>query len=120
MANRKCIACGAEYSYCPNCSGPDRHAPYWKSQFCSEDCKTIWDTCTQFNFGKVTKAEAKSILSQISIKDKKEYAQCIQRDFETIFKEDIKAKRSKRSMIKPIDDAMVLDKTEHEVVEQED
>lgn len=30
--NRICLTCGAEYQYCPNCSGA-KDVPAWKTEF---------------------------------------------------------------------------------------
>ena len=122
--NRKCFCCSTRYSYCPNCSGADRIAPSWKATFCSEDCMTIWTTCTKFNMGKLTKLESKSIISEINLKPFSEYVQCVQRDLGVILKEDPRPKRSRRAEIKPIDEAVnieptFIEETIHEVVTQE-
>lgn len=65
---------------------------------------TIWTTCTRYNMGRLTKAEAKSIISELSLKPISEYAACVQRDLGVILKEDPKPKRSKRTEIKPVDE----------------
>lgn len=57
MANRKCIVCGAEYSYCPTCS-KDRKKPRWMSQFDKEDCKIIFETGCAFEQGTIDASEA--------------------------------------------------------------
>lgn len=97
--NRKCICCSTEYSYCPNCGGPDKLKPSWYSEFCSEDCKDLWMTATKFNMGMVEKKDAKEIISALSLKDKSEYAKCVQTDLDNIFKDEekvpTKAKKSK-------------------------
>ena len=124
VKNRKCFTCGNQYSYCPDCSTSDKLSPSWKATFCSEDCMTIWTTCTKFNMGKLTKSEAKSIISERELKPISEYAQCVQKDLGVIMKEEPKPKRSKRTDIKPIDEVANIEPTFieeiiHEVVEQE-
>lgn len=88
--NRKCICCNTVYSYCPSCSGPDRLKPSWYSEFCCESCKDLWSTATKFNMGLIDKAEAKNIISNLSLKDKSEYVNSVQRDIEHILKEEPK------------------------------
>ena len=124
VKNRKCFCCSTNYSYCPDCSTSDKLSPSWKATFCSEDCMTIWTTCTKFNMGKLTKQEAKSIISEINLKPFSEYAQCVQKDLEVILKEGPKPKRSRRTEIKPIDEVeniepTFIEETIHEVVLQE-
>lgn len=111
--NRKCICCSTEYSYCPDCSGPDRLKPSWYSEFCSEDCKDLWLTATKFNMGMVEKKDAKDIISALNLKDKSEYVKCIQRDLDVILAEEPK-KRGKRAEMKIIDE--FADIESHEVV----
>lgn len=124
ILNKKCFCCSTRYSYCPDCSTSDKLAPSWRATFCSEDCMTIWTTCTRYNMGRFTKSEAKSIISELSLKPISEYAPCVQRDLGVILKEDPKPKRSKRVEIKPIEEVAnieptFIEETTCEVVEQE-
>lgn len=112
MANiRKCFCCSTRYSYCPNCSGADRLKESWYATFCSEDCMTIWTTCTKFNMGRLTKSEAKEIISALTLKPTSEYVPCVQRDLGVIMKEDSKPKRSRRAEIKPVDEVVDITPT---------
>lgn len=125
VKNRKCFCCSVNYSYCPDCSTSDKLAPSWKATFCSEDCMIIWTTCTRYNMGRLTKPEAKEIISALSLKPISEYAACVQKDLAVILKEDPKPKRNKRIEVKPIDEAANIEPTfteetiHHEVVIQE-
>lgn len=106
IKTRKCLSCGKSYDFCPDCSGADRLAPAWKAEFCCEDCKTLWSTATKFNMGKLTKAEAKAIISALDLKPAEQYVACIQRDLKNIMAEDPKPKRGKRSAMTIIDEAI--------------
>ena len=103
---RKCLSCGKSYDFCPDCRGADRLAPAWKSEFCCEDCKTLWSTATKFNIGKLTKAEAKAIIASIELKPAEQYVACIQRDLKNIMFEESKPKRGKRTAMAIIDEAI--------------
>ena len=107
--NKQCLCCGTKYSFCPDCSGVDRFAPAWKATFCSDDCKTIWHTAIEYNFGNITKHDAKKIISSINLKQTEKYVKCIQRDLENIFKEESKPKRVKRIEPKHVDDVVVVE-----------
>lgn len=111
--NRKCICCSKQYSYCPNCGGTDRLKPYWYSEFCSEECKGVWDIATRYNMQLISKQEAKTVLSKYDLVDISKYVACVQRDLENIYKEEPTAKRGKRVEINPVDEAA------HEVVTKE-
>lgn len=93
--NRQCICCGTQYTYCPDCGGVDRMKPTWYAEFCCEECKELWLTATKYNMQLITKEEAAKILSGLTLKDKSEYADCVQRDLANIFAEEPKAKAPK-------------------------
>ena len=105
--NRKCSTCGIKYSYCPNC---DRNAPSWMAGFHAENCKNIFQLCTQYNVGLLTKEQAQEALNACDLSNKENFAECIKRDFNNIFAEEPK-KRGKKAEV-------VHDEAIHEVVEQ--
>nr|DAH39509.1 MAG TPA: hypothetical protein [Caudoviricetes sp.] len=102
--NRKCLCCSTRYSYCPSCSRADALLPTWHAEFCSEECMTLWQTATKYNMNKLTKSEAKGIISNLQLKPVSEYVTCVQRDLENILKEEPKPKRGKRIEVQPIDE----------------
>lgn len=106
IKSRKCSACKTSYSYCPDCIGADRLAPAWKSEFCCSECKDLWYTATKFNMGKLTKAEAKTIISALDLKPADQYVACIQRDLQNILAEEPKPKRGKRATLSIFDEAI--------------
>lgn len=118
--NRKCVTCGEKYSYCPNC---DRKAPYWMTEFHDENCKNIFQLCTQYNVGLLTKEQAQEALSACDLSNKENFAECIQRDFANIFAVEAQPKkRGKRAEMQIIDDAMpevARVELAHEVIEIE-
>jgi hypothetical protein len=89
----------------------------------------IWTTATKYNLNKITKSEAKSIISKLTLKPTAQYVACVQRDLKTILAEEPKPKRAKRVDIKPIDEAIpetvietvesaALNEESHEVVDK--
>ena len=64
--NRKCIMCGAEYSYCPKC-GKDVDKPTWMNLFNDENCNEIYTIVTQFRDGYIDKDVAVERLSKCDI-----------------------------------------------------
>lgn len=131
IKERKCLSCAKSYEYCPDCSRADKLAPAWKAQFCSEPCATLWATLTKFGMNRLTKSEAKSIISELDLKPIESYVPCVQRDFYKVMRSDKKPKRGKHIEIKPIDEVMDVESTvvesviesiveeSHEVVLQE-
>ena len=116
--NKTCMACKTKYSYCPNCSRADALKPTWYSEFCSETCKELWLTLTRYNMNRITKSEAKSVISELDIKPIDNYVDCVKRDYNKVMAEDKKPKRNKRIEIKPVDEAMDIE-SEPIVVELE-
>lgn len=131
IKERKCLSCATAYKYCPSCSRVDALKPAWASQFCSESCATLWTTLTKFGMDRLSKSEAKSIISELDLKSIESYVPFIQRDYAKVMAEEKKPKRGKRIEIKPIDDAIEVEPTiveqtiesiveeSHEVVKQE-
>lgn len=95
--NRKCICCETQYSYCPNCGGIDRLKPYWYSEFCSEECKDIWDIATRYNMQLMSKQEAKSALGKYDLSDTSKYVECVQRDITNIFADEKPASKAEKA-----------------------
>lgn len=133
VKNRKCGSCSTSYSYCPDCSRADRLAPAWKSQFCSEDCMTLWMTLVDYNMSNLTKDEAKEIVSSLNLKPIDVYVACVQRDYAKVMAEEKKSRKIKKFgpviefepiiNIEPVVEepvvAEVEETTEHEVVLKE-
>lgn len=122
IKNRKCLCDNVKYSYCPDCSRADKLKPSYFTEFCSEDCMTIWTTATKYNMGKLTKSEAKEIISAINLKPIESYAQCVQRDLKVILAEEKKSRRVKPAPVVEQVKEVAVEETpaviEHEVVTQ--
>ncbi len=96
VKNRKCLSCATSYQYCPDCSRVDKLAPAWKSQFCSEDCMTLWSTLTKFGMSYLTKSEAKEIISALNLKPIDAYVACVQRDYAKVMEPERKSRKVKK------------------------
>lgn len=95
-SNRSCICCGDKYSYCPSC-GSDRFKPAWYATFCSETCKTLWETLSKYSMKFVSEKEAAETIQSLSLKDKSQYVACVQRDMEKFLIKTTKPKRTKKT-----------------------
>lgn len=112
---RECYLCGTTYKYCPNCAS-GKTMPSWMMEFHSEECKNIFDICTRFNMGELSKADAKSELAKYDLSNKEKFKPYVQRDLEKILAEE--PKRERRSKMTLID--KVLNTEAHEVVTEND
>ena len=86
---RECYLCGEKYHYCPTCS-QDKSKPTWMAEFHEENCKTIFQACTDFNMKFLTKDAAKEVLSKCDISNKSNFRASVQKTLTNIFAEDEK------------------------------
>ena len=65
MAKTKvCTVCGSKYEYCSHCDS-NNIKNMWRSLYCSENCRDIYDVCGKYVAGKLTKVEAYNILKDL-------------------------------------------------------
>ena len=81
--NRVYICCGKEYSYCQNCFR-DAHKPSYMTAYCGENCKIIFNTATEYNFGLKTKDEAKAIIEACDLTNLDSFNDAVQSDVKKI------------------------------------
>lgn len=84
---RECYLCGKHYEYCNSCY-QDRFKPAWMSEFHSESCKNIFDICTRFNMGLMSKTEAQDALKSCDLSNRENFKSYVQHDLEVIFAEE--------------------------------
>lgn len=70
MANKKntkvCHICGKQYEYCTSCSGV-QSADYWKSAWCSENCKAISSIIANYAAEQITANDARTQLGKCDL-----------------------------------------------------
>lgn len=64
---RKCVCCGKEYEYCPNCGKNSK--PAWMVTFCGEDCKELFNIVSAYNMKLVSKAKVQAFVAEHGITD---------------------------------------------------
>lgn len=102
--SRECYLCGEKYSYCGSCSN-DRMKPSWMAEFHEENCKNIFDICTRYNMGMVSKDDAKVMLLACDLSNKDNFKDYVQHDIAVILADETKTKRGNK-----------VEATVHEVV----
>ena len=117
---RECYLCNCKYEYCPTCS-QDRMKPAYMAEFHSENCKNIFQICTDFNLGTMVKSDAKAALEQCDLSNKSNFKSFVQNDIENIFKEELKLKKGKKADMLTAEDMVpeITQETVREVVNQE-
>lgn len=74
--NRICLTCGAEYQYCPNCSGA-KDVPAWKTEFDEESCKDIFNVISGYNMNIIPAKDVVAVLKKYNITDTSKYKKSI-------------------------------------------
>lgn len=100
---KKCLCCGTTYSYCNNC-WDYRGLPTWMNSFHDENCKDIFQICTDYNFKLLTKEQAKEALSKCDLSGRDHFAAGVQRDLKAILGEEKPAEeqnKKKEAFLKP-------------------
>ena len=87
--NRKCVICGAKYTYCSGC-GEDNDKPAWMSVFHSENCLNIYHITSNYIGGAITKEEAAEQLKQCEINITDQYNPVFKERIENILDENLK------------------------------
>jgi hypothetical protein len=62
--------------------------PSWMAEFHSENCKDVFDICTRFNMGLVTKEEAQSLMKKCDLSNKENFRKSVQNTLEVLLKVD--------------------------------
>lgn len=84
--NHKCIVCGKEYRYCPNCLEYDK-LPRWMSLFCGDNCHDVFQVACDFENGLLTKETAKEKLNKLDITERKKYRNSLKNSIDKILGE---------------------------------
>jgi hypothetical protein len=68
--NKTCILCGKKYKFCGDCR-EEMFQPTWKNTYCSENCRTIFNTVVGYAQNTITIEKAQEILGgcDLSAKD---------------------------------------------------
>ena len=86
MIKKRCILCAKNYEiYCPTCK-EGAFQPSWKNIFHDENCKNIFEACSQYNAGKMSAEDAKNILNNCDLSNKDQFTASTQRIIGEIYK----------------------------------
>ena len=64
--NRICLTCGKPYEYCGSCPS-SLNLPVWKNLFDTDNCKTVFETVSDYAQKAITKESAKVRLSKCDV-----------------------------------------------------
>lgn len=119
MAYRRCIVCGEQYEFCPNCGSAEKAKATWKTIYHDEKCMEISMTMRKLRGMEISEEEAKRIikkypanLAAILENDKSLLAKEIQELYYSDKKENI-------SVEPPVKETVEFDEEEDLEVEKE-
>ena len=69
--NRTCVLCGKEYKYCNDCREYDDQ-PAWKNIYCSDNCRTIFNTAVDYKQGNLSLEDAYNKIKNIDLNNRAE------------------------------------------------
>lgn len=95
--NRICLTCGKPYEYCGSCPS-SLNLPVWKNLFDTENCKTVFETVSDYAQNAITKESAKVRLSKCDVSGI--FKDNIKKLIDDINKEDAKNIVTKENKIK--------------------
>ncbi len=86
--NHKCIVCGTEYRYCPNCIEFDK-MPRWMSLFCGQNCHDVFQVACDFENGDISKEDAIKELGKLDISKRVVYHGSLKNTVDKIFEKNV-------------------------------
>ena len=114
--NKKCILCGKTYTYCSRCEEFD-HLPRWMEIYCSDNCRTIFNTLTEYNAKNITAEEATKRLEKCDISDIDKYHEVNQKMVAEIQEKTVDVKVQKIPEEEIVEPDPVVKKGNNEEVE---
>lgn len=114
--NKKCILCGKTYTYCSRCEEFD-HLPRWMEIYCSDNCRTIFNTLTEYNAKNITAEEATKRLEKCDMSDIDKYHEVNQKMVAEIQEKTVDVKVQKIPEEEIVEPDPVVKKGNNEEVE---
>lgn len=69
---RRCICCNKAYKYCGQCKEYS-NLPAWMNEFCSEECKELFNIMSVYNMGYADKSQIENVIKKYNITDYSKY-----------------------------------------------
>lgn len=109
--NRVCVLCGKEYKYCNDCREYDDQ-PAWKNIYCSENCRTLFNTAVDFKQNNLSLQDAYAKIKNCDLSKKAE----MRKDIISIIDEIIEEYENEKkvSEVKPVVQKDVESKVVHD------
>ena len=84
--NATCIVCGKKYHLCIACERSKSSWKTWKSITDTENCYKIYQILTDYNFDKISKDEARSLLEELDLSEIDSFKESVKKQIKDIMK----------------------------------
>ena len=96
---RKCIICGKEYVYCPNCGNGDKDET-WRYLYDAERCMNIFNVLSDYLHERINKEDAKTQLKELKVSKDSVFNDEIQKQINEIMKTEKAHKNEEAQIVK--------------------
>lgn len=86
--NATCIICGKGYHLCIACERTKGNWKQWKMITDTENCYDIYHVLNDYNFGKITKDEARILLEKLDLKEVDSFRESVKKMIKEIMKKE--------------------------------
>lgn len=86
--NKICALDKTVYTFCPSCNHKEGANDLWKVMYCCENCRDIDNTLNKYQFGHITKEEAKAKLNTLDTSNKDMYPEYYRNYMREIYSEN--------------------------------
>lgn len=113
--NATCIVCGKKYHLCIACERSKATWKPWKMITDTENCYEIYKVLNDYNFNKISKEEARSLLEKLDLKNVNTYKEKVKNTIKEIMKRKRISRTEKEKEVTEIVDEI---KTKEDVLEE--
>lgn len=115
--NSTCIICGKKYHLCIACERSKTNWQQWKVIADTENCYKIYKVLNDYNFNKISKEEARSLLGKLDLKEVDSFKENVKKQIKDIMRNKKAHKITKTIEIEKItEETTIEDTTEQNVV----
>ena len=101
--DRKCLICQKAYRFCGHCANEEHREDTWRTIFCSENCREIFNILSMQGNGHIESSEAKSKLAKLDLSKLEGFRDDFKKQIESINKSYVAVEQPKN--IEKKDDA---------------
>ena len=84
--NSTCIICGKKYHLCIACERSKTNWQQWKVIADTENCYKIYKVLNDYNFNKISKEEARSLLGELDLKEVDSFKENVKKQIKDIMR----------------------------------